>query len=559
MRFCAPTVVAVVAAAVLGLAAGPARADDSGILLLRPGHPAQTGVADADGDGLSDDAETRYGTDPRNPDTDGDGVGDGVEAWKATNPLVQDWNTGDWNRDTDGDGETDDWEIANGTDPLSPDTDGDGMLDCVDPNPTRPDLVGPEDDWDGDGKTNDQEFFLGLNPFDSGEAGKARGIVESKYTGDEIHDADIRVLGGIAATPEEQQRFAAAAAALIASPDPVKQLRGQQALSLVDGKEIPDEIQKALDANLQQGLADALAKLKTANPTAAALIAARGSALAGTGNGTGTTPDGPYVGGVSTGSSDSETVNGGGSSSSHGGGGSSGAGSSGGGSPRDPGDVPETGTGHGSSGGSSAGGDGSRVVDSDSWTNSDGSTETATARQNADGTMTYTYERTYTDGSTSTETVVEDADGNVISDTTDTTPAPAADDDDEEEYCAETQETCGVSSSGSTGLLFFGEGGDLPQSTRGDQISHPMNDPTGGGWFGGDVDGDGDPELVTPRLSGVTDPSPEGETLTAAGGSGDPVPLGNHAGPEFGPDGPNTVDTSAGPQDPGTGPISLHP
>jgi Bacterial TSP3 repeat len=119
MRSCAPIVVALVAASVLGFGAGPARAGDDGVLLLRPGHPAQRDVADSDGDFLSDEAEERNGTDPHNPDSDGDGVGDGIEVWKATNPLVQDWNTSDWNRDTDGDGETDNDEIANGTDPLT--------------------------------------------------------------------------------------------------------------------------------------------------------------------------------------------------------------------------------------------------------------------------------------------------------------------------------------------------------------------------------------------------------------------------------------------------------
>jgi hypothetical protein len=544
MRLCASAVVALAAAVALGLAAGPACAGHDGILLLRPGHPAQTDVADSDGDFLSDEAEERNGTDPHNPDTDGDGVGDGIEVWKATNPLARDWNTSDWNRDTDGDGETDNDEIAQGTDPLSADTDGDGMLDCVDANPTHPDRVGPEDDWDGDGLTNGQEGFLGLNRFDSSDADKARGIVESKYTGDEIHDADIRVLGGVAATPEEQQRFADAVAAAIASPDPFQQQRGLTALSLVDGKEIPEEIQKALDAKLGRQLADALAKLKTTNPIAAELLEARAAALAGAGD-TETTPHGPYVGKTESGSSDSESGGGGKES------------TEGGRSGSDPGELPETGT-HQSSGGSSSGGDGSRVVTSEEWTNSDGSKETATATKNADGTMTYVYTRTDADGSTTTRTVVEDDDGNVVSDETETTAAPdEEEDEDEEEYCAETQDTCGVSSAGSTGLLFFGEGGDLAPS-HGEQISHPMNDPTSGGGPG-DVDGDGDPELVTARLSGVTDPSPEGGTLTDAGGSGSPAPLGPHAGPEYGPDGPNTVDTSGGPQNPGNGPISLHP
>jgi len=39
-----------------------------------------TGVDDSDNDGLNDDQEAAYGTDPNNPDTDGDGVEDGNDA-----------------------------------------------------------------------------------------------------------------------------------------------------------------------------------------------------------------------------------------------------------------------------------------------------------------------------------------------------------------------------------------------------------------------------------------------------------------------------------------------
>jgi hypothetical protein len=38
-----------------------------------------TGFADSDGDGLSDEQELAFGTDPENPDTDGDGLADGVD------------------------------------------------------------------------------------------------------------------------------------------------------------------------------------------------------------------------------------------------------------------------------------------------------------------------------------------------------------------------------------------------------------------------------------------------------------------------------------------------
>ena len=45
---------------------------------------------DSDGDGLTDQQETTFGTDPHNPDTDGDGLLDGVdpEPWEGTQPTI---------------------------------------------------------------------------------------------------------------------------------------------------------------------------------------------------------------------------------------------------------------------------------------------------------------------------------------------------------------------------------------------------------------------------------------------------------------------------------------
>lgn len=47
-------------------------------------------LPDADGDGLSDDAEAGLGTDPAVADTDGDGTGDGDEIDGNTDPLDAD-------------------------------------------------------------------------------------------------------------------------------------------------------------------------------------------------------------------------------------------------------------------------------------------------------------------------------------------------------------------------------------------------------------------------------------------------------------------------------------
>jgi hypothetical protein len=48
---------------------------------------AVLGLTDTDGDGLTDEEETTYGTDPNNPDSDGDGYPDGDEVLAGYNPL----------------------------------------------------------------------------------------------------------------------------------------------------------------------------------------------------------------------------------------------------------------------------------------------------------------------------------------------------------------------------------------------------------------------------------------------------------------------------------------
>ena len=81
-------------------------------------EPTQT--VDTDGDGLSDEDEISFGSDPSNPDSDGDGLGDAEEFEAGTDPN---------NPDSDGDGLNDFNEVQQGTDPLVADTDGDGFDD----------------------------------------------------------------------------------------------------------------------------------------------------------------------------------------------------------------------------------------------------------------------------------------------------------------------------------------------------------------------------------------------------------------------------------------------
>jgi len=89
---------------------------------------------DTDGDGLTDDDEDVYGTDPTVADTDGDGLYDGTEVDVAAgtgcpNPLEV---------DSDGDTLTDGAEADLGTDPCNTDTDGDLVPDNIDDLPTWP-------------------------------------------------------------------------------------------------------------------------------------------------------------------------------------------------------------------------------------------------------------------------------------------------------------------------------------------------------------------------------------------------------------------------------------
>ena len=71
--------------------------------------PQPSGITDQDGDGLTDDFEKLFGTDPTKGDTDGDGLTDAYETSVShTDPL---------SADTNRDGITDATEVAQGKDP----------------------------------------------------------------------------------------------------------------------------------------------------------------------------------------------------------------------------------------------------------------------------------------------------------------------------------------------------------------------------------------------------------------------------------------------------------
>jgi hypothetical protein len=106
---------------------------------VRPG--LEVAQLDSDGDGLPDEEELVFGTNPDVADTDGDGMSDLLEIRETTPQHPIDPNTPDspcteqpdsavW-PDTDMDGLNDCAELVNGTQRLLPDTDRDGIPDGI--------------------------------------------------------------------------------------------------------------------------------------------------------------------------------------------------------------------------------------------------------------------------------------------------------------------------------------------------------------------------------------------------------------------------------------------
>lgn len=91
-------------------------------------EPKTVVFADADADGLSDEEEVVYGSDPNNPDSDGDGYRDGDEVKNGFNPLIA-GSGPEAQLDTDRDELSDPLEKQYGTNPNVADTDGDGFRD----------------------------------------------------------------------------------------------------------------------------------------------------------------------------------------------------------------------------------------------------------------------------------------------------------------------------------------------------------------------------------------------------------------------------------------------
>ncbi len=168
-------------------------------------------LIDSDGDGLSDDQEASFGTDPTKPDSDGDGLNDGVEIRMGLKPQDNPANLNIISgcaatNDQDNDGLNDCEERVIGTDACISDTDGDGIPDIVEQNGgTNPLIAEDLQDDDRDGVSNVGEIEKHTDPLSADkqfqqEHGYGYSIVEAKATPDgrACYDIDIFNVGLVA-------------------------------------------------------------------------------------------------------------------------------------------------------------------------------------------------------------------------------------------------------------------------------------------------------------------------------------------------------------------------
>ena len=161
-------------------------------------------VTDSDCDGLNDEQEVIYGSDPNNPDTDGDTILDGIEVKNGLDPT----DASDGTADADGDGLNNAAEIVAGTDMTNPDTDGDGLTDGFEViNGFNPLAAGDEVlDPDNDGLTNLEEQSNGLDPLDpdSDDDGTIDGLEVKDEVVLKVTGHSERYMGDVVSTSDSQ-------------------------------------------------------------------------------------------------------------------------------------------------------------------------------------------------------------------------------------------------------------------------------------------------------------------------------------------------------------------
>lgn len=148
---------------------------------------------DSDNDGMPDELEITYGTDPFNTDTDDDGLTDWDEInWLGYNPLIEDTDGNgilDRDEDPDEDGLTNIQEANYGTNMIVKDTDHDNLTDYEEvityhTNPLLPDT-------DGDGVDDGTEIAIGSDPLTPETSFTT--TLEADYTSLHPEAADISI------------------------------------------------------------------------------------------------------------------------------------------------------------------------------------------------------------------------------------------------------------------------------------------------------------------------------------------------------------------------------
>lgn len=174
--------VPLVAGLMLTVFTGPAMPVSAHTSALQECTPGVVVSPDADNDGVTDEDEMQYGTDPNDADMDDDGLTDYDELFCS--------NSSAGAADSDGDGLDDYLEWAWGSDANTPDTDGDGLRDADEvliygtlPTGSDTDQDGISDhdeiihtgtdplagDTDEDGAWDGEEITFGSSPLDASD------------------------------------------------------------------------------------------------------------------------------------------------------------------------------------------------------------------------------------------------------------------------------------------------------------------------------------------------------------------------------------------------------